>query len=56
MYYSFLLTDFVKYRNEESGSIAKSRGRYNLIALLADYTIMGTFDSLCKRWLTLERF
>jgi hypothetical protein len=44
MYNNFADTAFVKYKNDESGSIANIRGFYNLTDLFADYTIMGTLD------------
>jgi hypothetical protein len=56
MYSSFFATVFVKYKNDESGSIANKSGFYNFIDLLADSTIIGTFDSLCYLMLTLEMF
>lgn len=53
MYNNLADTAFVKYKNDESGSIANRRGFYNLTDLLADYTIMGTLDSLFLNYLLL---
>ena len=53
MYSSFLDTVLVKYRNDESGSIANSSGFSNFIDLFVDSTIMGTLDSLCYEGLVL---